>query len=95
MTCFRKNFMNDIAHGDCVEVISLMPWASVDFILTDPPYVTHYTPHKNNAGQKVINDDNGAWLVPAFRKMHRVLRPDSLCVSFITCSMLGDALAQY
>jgi len=31
----------------------------------------------------VANDaGDGAWLKPAFRQMHRVLRPDSLCVSF-------------
>jgi site-specific DNA-methyltransferase (adenine-specific) len=78
----RNRIMNDVAHGDCVEVMRAMPWASVDFILTDPPYVTRYRPHKNNAGQTVINDDNGAWLKPAFREMYRVLRPDSLCVSF-------------
>jgi adenine-specific DNA-methyltransferase len=82
MTKLLNSIMNDIAHGDCIEVMRSLPWASVDFILTDPPYVTGYTPYKNNAGQKVINDDNGAWLLPAFRQMYRVLRPDSLCVSF-------------
>ncbi len=82
MTKLLNSIMNDVAHGDCIEVMRAMPWASVDFILTDPPYVTRYAPHKNNAGQTVINDDNGAWLRPAFRQMYRVLRPDSLCVSF-------------
>ena len=71
-----------IHHGNCIDVMAAMPDRSIDFILTDPSYITRYRPHKNNAGQTVLNDDNDAWLKPAFAKMHRVLRPDSLCVSF-------------
>ena len=53
--------------------------ASVDFILTDPPYVTHY---RGRDGRTVANDDNARWLRPAFNQMHRVLKPGGLCVSF-------------
>jgi len=52
---------------------------SIDFILTDPPYITHY---RDRSGRSVINDDNDAWLAPAYGQMHRVLRPDAFCVSF-------------
>ena len=82
MTRLFDQMLNSVVSGDCIDVMAHMPWASVDFILTDPPYVTRYRPHKNNAGKTVVNDDNGAWLEPAFRQMCRVLRTNSLCVSF-------------
>lgn len=52
---------------------------SVDFILTDPPYLCRY---RDRAGRRVANDDNARWLKPAFREMYRLLKPDSLAVSF-------------
>ena len=52
---------------------------SVGFILTDPPYLVNY---RDRSGRRVRNDDNAAWLKPAYREMFRVLRPDAFCVSF-------------
>jgi site-specific DNA-methyltransferase (adenine-specific) len=76
----QKVSPDSIVNGDCIEVMRSLPWASVDFILTDPPYLVNY---RDRSGRSVANDGNdGAWLKPAFRQMHRVLRPDSLCVSF-------------
>jgi site-specific DNA-methyltransferase (adenine-specific) len=76
----QKPSLNSIVNGDCIEVMRSLPWASVDFILTDPPYLVNY---RDRTGRSVANDaGDGAWLKPAFRQMHRVLRPDSLCVSF-------------
>lgn len=76
----QKLSLNSVVNGDCIEVMRSLPWASVDFILTDPPYLVNY---RDRSGRSVANDaGNGAWLKPAFRQMHRVLRPDSLCVSF-------------
>ncbi|WP_339030452.1 DNA methyltransferase [Bradyrhizobium symbiodeficiens] len=70
---------NTVAHGDCVKVMSRMESASVDFILTDPPYLCRYRPRD---GQTIANDDCDSWLAPAFAEMHRVLKPGSLCLSF-------------
>jgi site-specific DNA-methyltransferase (adenine-specific) len=53
--------------------------ASVDFILTDPPYITHY---RDRSGRTVANDNHADWLFPAFAQMHRVLKPSTFCVSF-------------
>jgi adenine-specific DNA-methyltransferase len=75
----QKVPFNTVINGNCIDIIRSLPWASVDFILTDPPYLVNY---RDRAGRSVANDDNDAWLKPAFRQMHRVLRPDSLCVSF-------------
>jgi site-specific DNA-methyltransferase (adenine-specific) len=76
----QKVSLDSIVNGDCIEVMRSLPWASVDFILTDPPYLVNY---RDRSGRSVANDaGDGAWLRPAFRQMYRVLRPDSLCVSF-------------
>jgi adenine-specific DNA-methyltransferase len=79
MRSIVEQLRNGVARGDCIDVMRTMPWASVDFILTDPPYLVNY---RDRSGRRVTNDDNDAWLKPAFRQMHRVLRPNSLCVSF-------------
>lgn len=70
---------NAILHGDCTAIMAAMPAASVDCILTDPPYIVRY---RSRDGRGVPNDDNAAWLQPAFAQMHRVLKPGAFCVSF-------------
>ncbi len=70
---------NTILNGDCIELLPQIAARSVNFILTDPPYITRY---KSRDGRKVPNDDNDAWLRPAFAEMFRVLEGDSFCVSF-------------
>jgi site-specific DNA-methyltransferase (adenine-specific) len=68
-----------IVHGDCLEVLPQLAAGSVNFILTDPPYLARYA---SRDGRTVPNDDNDAWLGPAFAEMYRVLERDSFCVSF-------------
>jgi len=68
-----------ILQGNCIEVMKNMPEESVDFILTDPPYLCRY---KDRTGRQVINDDRAEWILPAYRQMHRVLKPNSLCLTF-------------
>lgn len=70
---------NRVLQGDCIPIMATLPPASVDFILTDPPYLCRY---RSRDGQRVANDDNGRWLKPAAAGMHRVLKPGGLCVSF-------------
>lgn len=70
---------NSIIQGDCLKVLSQLSAGSIDFILTDPPYLVNY---KSREGRGVPNDDNDTWLRPAFAEMYRTLRSDSFCVSF-------------
>src|SRR5580698_330067 len=70
---------NTIINADCLEFLPQLAARSVDFILTDPPYITRY---KSRDGRVVPNDDNDRWLRPAFAEMHRVLKRDSFAVSF-------------
>jgi len=75
----REQQANTVLQGDCVEVMRQLPSCSVDFVLTDPPYLAHY---RSRDGRTVANDGNAAWLKPAFAEVFRVLRRDAFCVSF-------------
>lgn len=68
-----------VIHGDCIDIMSRLPAELADFALTDPPYAVRY--HNRN-GQQLRNDDNTAWIAPAFRQLYRLLKPDAFCVSF-------------
>ncbi|PXW51528.1 DNA methylase [Grimontella sp. AG753] len=65
--------------GDCVQVMSRFPSRAVDFILTDPPYLVGYG---DRTGRTLAGDNTPEWLEPACRQMYRVLKQDSLMVSF-------------
>jgi adenine-specific DNA-methyltransferase len=71
--------MNLFLQGDCLSVLPTLPSASVDFVLTDPPYMVNF---KDRRGRSISNDVNDDWLRPAFFELFRVMRPNSLCVSF-------------
>lgn len=75
----RKVPRNTILHGDCVHLMNQLPANSVDFILTDPPYLVEYRPRD---GQRVRGDNDADWLFPAYAEMHRVLRDNAMCVTF-------------
>lgn len=70
---------NTVLHGDCVPVMAGLPAASVDFVLTDPPYVCGY---RDRSGRTIANDTSSDWLEPAFREIYRLMKPDTLCISF-------------
>jgi len=74
-----RQVRSKVIHGDCINVMRTMPKASVDFILTDPPYLVNY---RSRDGQRIANDNDPAWVKPAFAEMYRVLKPGSFCVSF-------------
>ena len=73
------DFTNRIIDGDCVQVMHEMPSESVDFVLTDPPYLVNYRGRDN---RRFANDDNDLWLLPAFVQVGRVLKRDRFVVSF-------------
>jgi len=65
--------------GDCRHVLATMPDNSIDFILTDPPYLVNYI---DRSGRAIANDVNDDWLNPVTLEMYRVLKDNALCVSF-------------
>jgi len=70
---------NTILNAECIKALPMLPDRTVQFILTDPPYIRNY---RSRDGRRVANDDNDKWLKPAFAEMYRVLAQDSFCVSF-------------
>jgi DNA modification methylase len=79
VTASLPPMLNSIVHGDCLNVLPQLPTRSVNFVLTDPPYIARY---RSRDGCTVLNDDNDTWLEPAFAEIHRVLERNSFCVSF-------------
>jgi DNA modification methylase len=68
-----------VIQGDCKTVLQSLPEASVDFVLTDPPYLGRF---KDRTGRTLANDNNPAAVVGAYAELYRVLRRDSFCISF-------------
>lgn len=75
----RTSFINTIVHGDCVEIMRQIPANSVDFILTDPPYLVNY---RDRNGRSIQNDANADWLKPAMAEAYRVLKQDRVAIMF-------------
>jgi site-specific DNA-methyltransferase (adenine-specific) len=71
--------MNTLIHGDCLAVLPTLPAASVDCVCTDPPYLVNFT---DRSGRAIANDIHADWLSPAFAQIYRVMKPDTICVSF-------------
>lgn len=71
--------MSRMVLGDCIDVMGKIPTGAIDFILTDPPYLVGF---KDRGGREIANDKSDEWLVPASKEMYRVLKPNSLAVSF-------------
>lgn len=72
-------FLGQVIYGDCIQVMQSMPGESVDLVVTDPPYLVNYKPRD---GRRCANDNNDAWLEPAYRQMYRILKQDSFCATF-------------
>lgn len=68
-----------IVYGDCIQVMHQANAQSVDFILTDPPYLVNY---RDRSGRAILNDADQVWLKPAFAEAYRVLREGRFMISF-------------
>jgi DNA modification methylase len=71
--------LNTIMQGDCIQIMRQMPANSVDFILTDPPYLVNY---RDRSGRSIQNGLKVDWLKPAMREPYRVLKPNRVAVMF-------------
>jgi site-specific DNA-methyltransferase (adenine-specific) len=88
MTILRNTILN----ADCLKALPMLPDRSINFILTDPPYITRY---KSRDGRMIDNDDNDAWLKPAYAEMYRVLANDTFAVSFYGWPMADRFMLAY
>lgn len=55
---------------------------SIDFVCTDPPYLVGYTGRWDGDRDGIEGDDDPSWLRPAYEEIWRLMKPDTLCVSF-------------
>ncbi len=78
-TTVQNPFIDTITHGDCIEVMRQMSANSVDFILTDPPYLVNY---RDRQGRTLPNDTDANWLKPAMVEAFRVLKHNRLMLCF-------------
>lgn len=79
----------EIIHGDCLDVLRGMPDASVDAIVTDPPYKLSQE-YGNGADADNLLAVSGIW--PVAREMWRVAKPGSVCAMFYDSRILPLAL---
>jgi DNA modification methylase len=47
-----------IHHGDCLEVLPSLPSESIDFVLTDPPYLVGYKGRWDSQKKLIIGDED-------------------------------------
>ncbi len=71
-----------IYHADCLAVMPTIVAESVDFVLTDPPYLVGYRGRWDGEFGGIVGDCESSWLKPAFAEIYRVMRKDTFCVSF-------------
>jgi DNA modification methylase len=69
--------VNTILNGNCIQKMRLISANSIDFMVTDPPYLVNY--HDRNA-RSIENDTNAHWLRPAMREAYRVLKQDRVAI---------------
>lgn len=70
-----------IYHGDCLQVLPTLPAESVDFVLTDPPYLVDYRGRWDGSRRAIVGDRDGNWVGPAFAEIYRVMKRDSFAVT--------------
>ncbi len=88
----QNQFINTITHGDCIEVMHQMPANSVDFVLTDPPYLVNY---RDRDGRSIQNDVKADWLKPAMMQAYRVLKQNRLMLCFYGWTKVDEFFAAW
>lgn len=84
--------LDTVLLGDCRSALAGLPAESVDFCLTDPPYLVNY---RDRSGRMLAGDAVGDWLVPAFAEVFRLLKPDSLLCSFYGWTKVDEFVAAW
>jgi site-specific DNA-methyltransferase (adenine-specific) len=81
-TPFYRDGGITIYHGDCRDVLPGLQGESVDLVCTDPPYGCSFRGRFDRKHEPIAGDDELSWVEPVFRQVVRLMRPDTLCVSF-------------
>jgi DNA modification methylase len=84
--------IDTILNGNCIDKMRQMPANSIDFILTDPPYLVNY---RDRNGRSIQNDFNTDWLRPAMREAYRVLKQDRVAIMFYGWTKVDEFFAAW
>lgn len=70
---FNSNgsYLDHIIEGDCLTTLKALPPASVDFVVTSPPYADN----RRNSYQGIPPDRYVSWFLPITEQLKRVLKP--------------------
>ena len=79
--------VNSFIVGDCKEVMERMPTASIDLVLTSPPYADKRDYGTKNAS--IAPDEYVDWFIPKAREIYRVLKPTGSFVLNISDKVVG------
>lgn len=72
-------FRNRIIQGNSAAVLRRFPEGCIDLVVTDPPYLVSY---RDRSGRTLAGDDAPEMVLPCFAELYRVLKDNSLCISF-------------
>lgn len=79
-------FINEVLHGDCLELMREIPDGSVDLIVTDPPYLMNYRSNRRVKSDKfrhIENDVDSHELISNYNKeCHRILKENTAIYMF-------------
>lgn len=68
--------------GDNREILPQLRAESFDLAITDPPYLVSYSGRWGSDWEPIEGDSDPGWVLPCYSQLYRVLRPDSLCLTF-------------
>lgn len=81
--------------GDCLEVMRGLPDASVDAVVTDPPYGVDYRGRWDSDYPPIANDSATGWLPSLASELFRLLPLSGFVVCFYGWPTAGDFLTAF
>ena len=85
-------YRNQIICGESASILADFPSASIDLVVTDPPYLVRY---KDRFGRTLANDDNPDAVLSVFDEIYRVMKPNSYCISFYGWTAIAEFAAKW
>ncbi len=79
--------INQIICGEAAQTLSTFPDCCIDLVVTDPPYLCKY---RDRTGRTVRNDANPDAVLPVYKGLYRVLKPDTYCISFYGWNAISE-----
>lgn len=91
MNAYFENDRVTVYHGDCIEVMRQLPDASVDSVITSPPYAMQ----RSSTYGGVLETEYPEWTVKVFSEFERILKPQGSIMWNISPHVRNGQLADY